>query len=280
MALYRLDDKELVQHYGVALINEEGKILMFQEKPRVEEAFSNLVSTAIYHLSGEFLRKLLPDYLIQVMGRGKRPDRIGDLWEYVVKRFPIYGHVFSGAWSDVGSPETYIKANNKVLKSIGREVKTSEIAATARLKGDNIMIGGGVEVGDDTTIHGPAMVGDGCLIGERCAIGPYAVLAHDCEIGRGSEIRGSISFERVNIGRDSVITDSIIDGSVRVGDGCSISDESVIGYKATLGDRVKVEGSKIWPFTEVRGKRSIRGDLVAQMDDEMKRELSESCYWL
>ena len=48
IASIALKTVEDVQHFGVAKLDRDGRIIQFQEKPKLEEAISNLASTGIY----------------------------------------------------------------------------------------------------------------------------------------------------------------------------------------------------------------------------------------
>ncbi|NIM45439.1 MAG: hypothetical protein GTN80_06770, partial [Nitrososphaeria archaeon] len=77
-------------------------------------------------------------------------------------------------------------------------------------------------------------------------------LAEECKIERGSTINKSILFEEVEVGENTVIEDCVIDKETRVGEGCCLSGNSIIGYGVTVGDQVRVDNdSKIWPRTHI-----------------------------
>lgn len=252
IALYELREKELVRQYGVAQIDEKRRIQRFQEKPRVEEAFSFLAATAIYCLSGKFTERYLPEYIEAVRAAGKKPDMIGELWEHLVKRIPIYGYVFSGMWSDIGNVKTYIQTNSATLKHIPEQIESSRIAPTACLRGPNIRIERDTPIGTGVLIQGPVFIDAGCKVEERCIIGPSVSLAEECKIERGSTIKKSILFEGIEVGKNTMIENCVIDKETRIGDGCCLSGNSIIGYGVTVGDQVRIDNdSKIWPRTNI-----------------------------
>ena len=41
---------------------------------------------------------------------GHDPDASGNLLEWLVERYPVYGMEFQGNWLDIGTPEEYERA--------------------------------------------------------------------------------------------------------------------------------------------------------------------------
>ncbi|KNZ70042.1 nucleotidyltransferase [Thermincola ferriacetica] len=91
-----------VERFGVVVTGEAGKIAAFQEKPRKEEALSNLVNTGIYIFEPEIF-KYIPEH--QVYDFGKQ------LFPLLVKEgLPFYGYPMDGYWRDIGTLESYRQA--------------------------------------------------------------------------------------------------------------------------------------------------------------------------
>lgn len=104
IACYNIKDKEKAKNYGVVLLDEEKEIIKFCEKPRYVK--STLVSTACYIYPRRVL-SLIAEYL----GNKKNPtDAPGHFVQWLYCQEPVYGFVFEGAWFDIGSKESYEKA--------------------------------------------------------------------------------------------------------------------------------------------------------------------------
>ena len=104
VALYDLKSIEKAQNYGVAMVDEEMRIIDFVEKPKNPP--STLVSTACYVLSKEGVKGIL-NYL----DAGENPDAIGFFIKWLIKRERVFGFVFSGRWFDIGSLESLKEAD-------------------------------------------------------------------------------------------------------------------------------------------------------------------------
>ena len=104
LGLYDVREKVLASQYGVVEMDETGKITRFEEKPKAPSATT--VSVGVYHMSPE-ARLRLHEYLDI---EKKNPDRIGDFFAWLIGKEPVYGVVFEGAWFDIGSKDSYVKA--------------------------------------------------------------------------------------------------------------------------------------------------------------------------
>jgi len=110
IALYNLGNKEKARLYGVVHIDEERRIVDFQEKPADPQ--STLISTACYAFTRKGVRNVL-----KYLEEGNDPDKMGHFIEWLYKHDDVYGFVFTGVWFDIGSLESY-KAANEYFSSL------------------------------------------------------------------------------------------------------------------------------------------------------------------
>jgi mannose-1-phosphate guanylyltransferase len=96
IALTTVDDPS---QYGVAKM-QGGKILDFVEKPKREDAPSNLINSGLYMMEPEIL-----DYI----GDGYRMLE-KDVFPKLAKEGKLFGYPFSGQWYNTGTLELYEKA--------------------------------------------------------------------------------------------------------------------------------------------------------------------------
>lgn len=104
VALYDIRDKELAKQYSTAIMDPEGMIIDFREKPAKPE--TTLIGTCIYMLPQRTLRRL-NEYLISKADR----DSPGRFIAWLCKREPVYGHVLDGYWWDIGTIDQYYEAS-------------------------------------------------------------------------------------------------------------------------------------------------------------------------
>jgi glucose-1-phosphate thymidylyltransferase len=103
MAIYDLKDKELLANkFGVVELNEEKRIIGFEEKPA--EPKTTLTATACYIFSKEDVMKLE-----KCIDENESPDNLGDFIRWLAEREEVYGFVFEEGWYDIGSKEDLTK---------------------------------------------------------------------------------------------------------------------------------------------------------------------------
>ena len=176
VAVYDIKDKSLVSSYSQVILDKEGKIINFEEKP--PKPITSLIAIACYAFPPKII-ELLNEYL----DAGGKKDAPGFFIEWLYKKEPVYAYIFEGFWFDIGTPRTYLEAHTKLLNK-------SYISGTA-------------EIGDNVKIIPPIYIGDGVTILGNSIIGPYTYIGNNSII-RDSEIRESIIINEAIISNSSV----------------------------------------------------------------------------
>ena len=109
IALHDIGNLDSAKRFGVVKIDERKRIIDFEEKP--ENPKSALISTGIYYFPKSKLL-LIKEYT----DLGNKLDAPGYYIGWLVKRDKAYGFVFNEDWYDIGSIESYKKANEEYLK--------------------------------------------------------------------------------------------------------------------------------------------------------------------
>ena len=131
--------------YGVVIIDEDGKITSFMEKPSWGEVFSDTINTGIYILEPEVL-----DYY----KKGDNFDFSKDLFPKLLRdNVPMYGYITKDYWNDIGDLRVYKEVNFDILTG---KVKT---AIGYRQRGEGIWIGDGCEISDSCHLIAPVLIG-------------------------------------------------------------------------------------------------------------------------
>lgn len=112
-AVYDVGDLEEIKKYNAIEIDEDGRILYFEEKPAVPK--STLTGIALYF----YPRATLP-LIQQYIDEGNNPDQPGRLVQWLYPRVPFYTWKVPGLWFDVGSIETLEEAN-RVFSELRRK---------------------------------------------------------------------------------------------------------------------------------------------------------------
>jgi glucose-1-phosphate thymidylyltransferase len=102
----RLDDLKAQQRTGIVVLDGDGRLVEFQEKPQVPK--SNLAVPPIYVYRQESLRRLT-----EYLDGGNNPDAPGNLIAWLCAREPVFGWRCDGEIWDIGNLEQYAAAQER-----------------------------------------------------------------------------------------------------------------------------------------------------------------------
>ncbi|HIE17462.1 MAG TPA: nucleotidyltransferase family protein [Dehalococcoidia bacterium] len=98
------DINKVKQRYGVATLDNNGKLVSFEEKP--SEPKCALASTACYVYPPD-----ITEYIREYIENKNNPDALGYFISWLHRKTDVYGFVFEGPWFDIGSFDSYEQAN-------------------------------------------------------------------------------------------------------------------------------------------------------------------------
>ena len=257
VALARVPDP---LEFGIGIVDDDGKIQRFLEKPTWGQVFSDTVNTGIYVME--------PEVLAHVPA-GQVVDWSGDVFPRLLENGErLFGWVADGYWEDVGSHESYLKAQADVLTG------KVEVTIDGFEVSPGVWVAEGAEVDPDAVLRGPLCIGDyakveaGAQLREFTVVGSNviikegaflhrAVVHNNVYLGRGVNLRGCV------VGKNTdVMSQARIEEGAIVGDECVIEPDSYIsaGVKVypfkTIEAGAVVNTSVIW---ESRGQRALFG---------------------
>ena len=214
------------QQYGVAELDEQGRIVRLMEKPK--EPPSDLALVGIYmfdHHVFEAVNAITPSW------RGEL--EITDAIQWLVERgYAVCPYIHRGWWIDTGKMEDLLEANSLVLDELEHHI-AGYVDRDSQING-KVTIDKGAEI-INSRIRGPAIIGEDTRI-VNSYVGPFTSIYHHVRI-EDSEIEHSIILEN----------SQIIDIPHRIGD--SLIGRNVLikrspikpkAYKLTLGDNSRV----------------------------------------
>lgn len=192
--------REEVSSYGVVVTDENGKIIAFQEKPKVEEALSTNINTGIYIFEPEVL-----DYIPS----GVEYDIGSQLFPHLVEiGAPFYGLTMDFQWVDIGKVPDYWRAIRGVLLG---EIKNVSIPGHQVAPG--IYTGINVAVNwDKVDIKGPVYIGGMTRIEDGAKIVGPTYIGPNCCICSGATVDNSVIFEYSRLGQGARLVDKLVFG--------------------------------------------------------------------
>lgn len=247
LAVKRVDDPSL---YGVVVHDQRLRVTGFQEKPRREEALSDLCNCGIYAFEPGIF-----DYL----PAGQFVDWAKDVFPALLRDgIPFHVWPLESYWNDVGNIEQYRASNfdallgNVVLDIPGREIRPG------------VWVGAGTQVEPDVRLEPPILMGAGCRVEAQAELVGPLIIGDDCVIESGAGLDGVIHWDGVKAGRDSRLAGSIIGRNV------VIHHEAVVHEDTVIGDRSEVRaGARIAPGARIEPRSHVGLDGVAAHDPSL-----------
>jgi glucose-1-phosphate thymidylyltransferase len=192
--------------FGVAELDERGKIIRLTEKP--EEPKSNLALVGIYIFTAE-IHRAIDSISPSVRGELEITDAIQSLIE---SGDTVNNHILKGWWLDTGKKDDLLEASRVVLdeyirRNIGGELdKKSQVAGRVEIGGESVI--------QNSVIRGPVIIGKNVIVTD-CFIGPFTAIGNNCTL------------------EHTVIEHSVVLGDCRLKDVDSITD-SLLGEKVHI----------------------------------------------
>ncbi|MGQ9515600.1 MAG: DUF5752 family protein [Thermoproteota archaeon] len=251
VATIALKEVENPRLFGIVKLNSEGQILFFKEKPKIDECFSNMISTGIYMLEPEIMDHV-PSNIEYDFAKDLFPQLLG-------YNKMLYGFKTDGFWVDIGTPEGYFRASNWLLSKLeGKDISNAEVK-DAIIRGP-VLIGKDTRIDDNVIIEGPTVIGDGCHIKSSAIIDPYSVIGSHVEVSTNTNINRSIIYEDTYVDSSSWLSGCIIAEGCNIGSGVRIGDMSIVGARCKISPLTDIwNGSRVWPEIKVEPNSIVKG---------------------
>jgi len=195
--------------FGVVLLDRDGAITGFSEKPSLSGTFSDTVNTGIYVFSPaifshipdgvcDFGRDLFPSLLRQ----GRR----------------LYGHVDTHYWCDIGDHSSYRMANLRLSDGenvVGPHSTVPDYGILGSVIGQHCRIADGVRIEDailcdHVTVESEAYIGAGAVVGRGCKIGEGAVLSDGTVLAPDTVVPDGAWLRAGGGGNDKAVVESFL----------------------------------------------------------------------
>lgn len=193
LATIALKEVPDVEHFGIVITGDDQRIRSFQEKPRPEEALSQVANTGIYVFEPEVFQYI--------------PEGFYDFGRQLFPRLiemgsPFFGAVMEDYWCDVGNLDTYRQAHADVLA--GQVHADCDGRLLYNEEGRRVLLGEGTELGSGVMFAGSVVIGPGCQIEDEAVISDTVVWENTC-IGRGAILRESVVGANSRINAERIV---------------------------------------------------------------------------
>jgi glucose-1-phosphate thymidylyltransferase len=214
--------------FGVAKVDDEGRVLALVEKPKVPP--SNLALVGIY-LFAPSIHQAIAN--IQPSARGEL--EITDAIQYLIDhQQQVEARRIQGWWLDTGKKDDLLEANRVILDTCLQSAVDGDVDETSQIIG-RVSIGKASKI-INSTIRGPVIIGDRCHI-ENCFIGPYSSIASDVSLIE-TDIEHSVLLQGASItGIHQRIVDSLIGQRAQLKD----APQRPKALRFMIGDDSKIE---------------------------------------
>ncbi|GLV79363.1 sugar phosphate nucleotidyltransferase [Streptomyces hygroscopicus] len=267
--------------FGITVLDGEGRVERFLEKPTWGQVFTDTVNTGIY---------IMEPAVLDHVREGESVDWSKDVFpRLLAEGRPVYGYVADGYWEDIGSHDSYAAAQADLLDGKVR----AELAGFDLAPG--IRVGEGAEVHPEAVLTAPVYIGPHSRIEAKAEIGPHTVVGRGSVVGARAVVERSTLHENVYVGPGALLTGSVLGrysavmAGARLEPSVVVGDHSIIGRNAivacgvriypskTIDEAARVNSSVVWENraqASLFGPRGVGGILNVDVTPEIAVRLS------
>jgi glucose-1-phosphate adenylyltransferase len=216
--------------FGIMNTRENSEIYEFEEKPKNPK--SNLASMGVYIFNWKTLKKLLREDELD-------KESSNDFGKNIIPKMlnsgmSLYAYSFKGYWKDVGTVESLWEANMDLIDD-SNELNIHD---------------------NEWKIYSVNPMRPAQYIGAHADV-KNSLVVEGCVIH--GEVKNSVLFPGVYVGKNSKIVDSVIMENTKIGDNVTI-EKAIIGNNATVRRNCKIGNSE--KITLISENQDIKKDTV------------------
>jgi mannose-1-phosphate guanylyltransferase/phosphomannomutase len=246
VALARVPDP---LEFGIVIVDDDGKIQRFLEKPTWGQVFSDTVNTGIYVME--------PEVLAHVPA-GQVVDWSADVFPKLLENgAPLYGWIADGYWEDVGSLESYVKAQADVLTgNVAAEIDGFEVSP-------GVWIADGAEVDPEAILSGPLCIGDYAKIEAGAQLREFTVVGSNVIVKEGAFLHRAVVHNNVYVGRGATLRGCVVGKNTDVMSQARIEEGAVVGDECVIEpDSYVSAGVKVYPFKTIEAGAVVNTSVI------------------
>jgi glucose-1-phosphate thymidylyltransferase len=214
--------------FGVAKVDDKGRVLQLIEKPK--DPPSNLALVGVYLFSSA-----IHEAIAQIKPSARGELEITDAIQRLIDlKKPVEACTLEGWWLDTGKKDDLLEANRIILDTQITPAIEGELDDQSQAIG-RVKIGAGTKV-INSSIRGPAIIGENCYL-ENCFIGPYSSIADDATL-IDADLEHSVILRGAKIDRiQQRLVDSVIGRRAKL----TVASRRPKALRFMIGDDSQVE---------------------------------------
>jgi mannose-1-phosphate guanylyltransferase/phosphomannomutase len=235
--------------YGITIVGDDGRVERFLEKPTWGQVFSDTVNTGIYVMEPE---------VFDHVATGEVVDWSGDVFpKLLTDGAPLFGFVASGYWEDVGTHESYLKAQADVLnRAVDVEIDGFEISP-------GVWIGEGAEVDPEAVLRGPVYIGNYAKVEAGAELREYTVLGSNVVVKGGAFLHRAVVHDNVFIGPKANLRGCVVGKNTDVMRGARVEEGAIVGDECVVEeDAYLSSGVKVYPFKTIEAGAVVNTSVI------------------
>jgi len=235
--------------FGIVIADEDGRIQRFLEKPTWGQVFSDTVNTGVYIME--------PEVLAEVSSK-ESVDWSHDVFPKLLARgAPIFGYISDKYWEDVGTLESYLKAQVDVLsKRVEVDIAGFEVSP-------GVWIAEGADVDPDAVLKGPLVIGDYAKIEAGATVREYSVIGANVVVKEGAFIHRAVVHNNVFVGQGTTLRGCVVGKNTDVMRLARIEETAVIGDECVVEPEAYISaGVKVYPFKTIEAGAVVNTSVV------------------
>jgi mannose-1-phosphate guanylyltransferase/phosphomannomutase len=235
--------------FGIVIQHEDGRIDRFLEKPTWGQVFSDTVNTGIY---------VMEPRVLDEVAVGENVDWSSDVFPKLLERGErVMGYVAEGYWEDVGTHESYVRAQADVLSGkVDVVIDGFEVSP-------GVWLATGADVDPDAQLRGPIYVGPYARIEAGADVREFTVLGANVVVRSGAFVHRAILHDNVYVAPRANLRGCVIGRNTEVRAGARVEEGAVIGDEVVLGADCYISPDvRVYPFKTVEAGAVVNTSLI------------------
>jgi len=235
--------------FGITIVDDDNRVQRFLEKPTWGQVFSDTVNTGIYVMEPE---------VFDHVGAGESVDWSGDVFPTLLDLgLPVYGYIAEGYWEDVGTQESYMRAQADVLTGqVDVDLDAFEVS-------NGVWVAEGADVHPDAVLRGPLFIGDYAKVEAGAELREFTVIGSNVIVKTGAFLHRAVVHDNVFVGPQTNLRACVIGKNTDVMRAARIEEGAVVGDECVIEEEAIVStGVRIYPYKNVEAGAVVTADLI------------------